>query len=166
MHKWRVKLQCTKCGHKWTRTTTDVDSADPPCPNCKKIQRSRGMDYSSNRAPANVGNNPRTNAVDHTAETVMQDYGMTDLRSDVRQGETMAPKLKPRLQSMADTMFAGGNRGGMMRGINTAKLARQAMAGNFAPNRVGGVDPVALMHQRRDKPPVRILNAPDNRGRK
>jgi hypothetical protein len=124
------------------------------------------MDYSSNRAPAAVGMSNQVKAVDETARITMEDYGLTDLRTDVRQGETAAPKLPGKLQHMADTMFSGGtNRGGMMRGINTGQLARRAMGGAFSPSRTHSPDPISVIQGPREKPPVRILNTPSERRR-
>lgn len=163
--KHKITLRCTSCGFRWTRIVSDAKLAepDPPCRRCKTRYETRGIDFDNPRAPANVGQNPRVNAIDQTAEIVMQDHGMTDLRSDVREGETMAPKLAPKLQAMADNMFVRKGRNNPLQGVNAGRLARQAMSGAFAPQRVGGVDPVAATHEARVKPPVRIINQPRQR---
>lgn len=123
------------------------------------------MDYDSNRAPAVVGQSNHVKAIDETAKIVMETYGMTDLRTDVREGETMAPKLAPKLQAMADGMFGGGrNRGIAASGMDPARLARQAMGGAFSPKRTGSADPISVVQAPREKPPVQILNA-RNQGR-
>lgn len=86
----------------------------------------------------------KNKCVDKTADIVMSDYGMTNLKDNVRLGETMAPKLTPKLQSAADNMFAGGHRA--PGGINTARLAKAAMSGALRDPK-SYVDPVAALHK-------------------
>lgn len=160
--KFRLTLRCRDCGNKWTRIVADVDQDDPPCPACKKRLKTRGMDYNSNRAPANVGNNVHINAIDHTAEIVMQDHGMTDLRTDVRQGETMSPKLAPHMQKQADAFFQPARRNKLI--PNAALMARRAMAGSYSPGAIRAPDPVSVAQAPRAKMPIRIINSPQTRG--
>lgn len=85
----------------------------------------------------------QTKAIDKTAEIVMGNYGMTDLRDNVRVGETMAPKLSPHLQAGADNFFGGArNRNGTMP-RNVAAIAKRAMSGALRDTRA---DPVAMLH--------------------
>ena len=72
----------------------------------------------------------------------MTDYGMSNLKDNVRVGESMAPKLDPRKQAAADGMFGGGKRN--TAGINTAALAKRALAGGMRDRNY--IDPVKALH--------------------
>ncbi len=163
--KFQVTLRCQACQHKYKRVmeADDEDSLDdipdPPCPVCSKAARKpRGLDVSKGKAPG-IGGNLAVKATDYTMNMVAQDYGMTDLRTDAREGEAMAPKLPPRQQAMADNMFA--KRGG--RGVNPASIMgldprqvmRAAVGGRF--NTPDTPNPVALQHKRRASAPVNII---------
>ena len=125
--RYRPIYSCPRCGNKWRgKVVTVLDGmsaeehaafklemdATPQCPNldCGVISVPRGIDLSLQTAPGLVGSNLQVKAIDETAKIVMQDYGMTDLRSDVRPGETTAPKIAPALQTQADNFFVGGRK--------------------------------------------------------
>ena len=95
----------------------------------------------------------RNKAVDTTANIVMEDYKLTDLKDNVRAGETMAPKLAPVLQEKADNMFGGARRKNA--GFNGAALARLAKSGALRDPRTY-VDPVATLKPQY-KPKVNIV---------
>jgi hypothetical protein len=130
---------------------------DPPCPQCKKAQRVRRAKFDGT-APA-IGGSIVVRAVDQTAQIVMEDHHMTDLRSDVREGETMAPKLAPRLQAMADNMFARpkqrGNPAAGIFGLSPQAVMRAAVSGRFQT--ADTVNPVATQHRNRDRAPIHIV---------
>ena len=104
------------------------------------------------RGPAHIGGNKMVAAVDQTAEIVMKDYGLTDLKDRVGPGETMAPKLPPQQQALADTMFNGGTRDVKVKDVLTGRtetvqaaqmnrIGKRAIAGAYrgmavAPNSV------------------------------
>lgn len=160
--RWAVKIRCVACGHKYRRVLTAPDEEtlatvpDPPCPSCLKRANTQEMVFGTGKAPA-VGGSQVTRAVDATAEIVMEDYGMTNLRDDSREGESAAPKLAPRLQDMADNMFtrrpARGAPGLM--NMNPRSVMSAAVNGRF--NTPDTVNPIAIQHARKDKPPVRII---------
>ena len=60
--------------------------AQPPLPHT-------GLDLEQRTAPGIVGANAQVRAIDMTADIVMQDYKMTDLKSNVRDGEAMVKPL-------------------------------------------------------------------------
>ena len=152
---WRNRYSCKFCAHKWRSprydTKAEADAAYEAeggdaleCPNCLKVMKARGIDFNNPRAPAMIGQNVQIKAIDETAKLVMQDYGMTDLRSDVRQGETAAPKLAPRLQQQADNFFTGrGKRHPQLRS-SPAALGAAAIKGAFRQQ--PGYEPVAALH--------------------
>jgi hypothetical protein len=143
---YRITLRCTDCAHKWKRTVTDPNEQDPPCPCCAKRTQNIGLDVSAGRVPS-IGGSPAVKAMDFTLETVAQEYGFTDLRTDAREGETMTPKLPPAQQQIADAMFNPSLRKRSMGGMAQNKLstiARSAMAGGYAqPTH----DPIAALHR-------------------
>lgn len=85
----------------------------------------------------------KNKCVDKTADIVMHDYGMTNLKDNVRPGETMAPKLDPVRQAAADGMFGGAKNRKMP--FNAGKLAKQALSGVLRDPR-SYIDPVRALH--------------------
>jgi len=95
----------------------------------------------------------------------MQDYGMTDLRTDVRPSETAAPKLAPALQQQADSFFVGGRKRhpGLpdKATLSPAFLRRAALSGAFRQPQ--GYQPVENLHsaspevREQIQPPIRIV---------
>lgn len=123
--KYRMTFGCLDCGHTFKKITTNRNLSDPKCPECKgkkkKNKQYRMGDGAVSDADLEVrpdtgkrifgiGGSTHTKAIDTTAEIVMQDHGLTDLRTDMRAGESQVPKLPPALQAQVDGMFsAGGN---------------------------------------------------------
>ena len=125
--RWRIHYQCQRCGHKYSQVTTKLDGKDKPCPVkvCQAEARHEEVMREAHnlakiiaeqRAPEHIGDNPMNRAIDRTAEVVMTDYGLTDLKDNIREGETMAPRLgvgrdmagnPMNLQSQADNYFSG-----------------------------------------------------------
>ena len=108
------------------------------------------------RAPGLIGASVMVKAVDATAEIVMQDYKLTDLKDNVRAGESIAPKLPPAQQALADGMFGGGTHGlqvkdpqtGQVRSLQAERMNRlgqRAIAGHF---RASAVPPNAIIPAR------------------
>ena len=157
--KFEVKLRCRVCSHRYKRILNSADEPDPPCPRCLKAERTRGMDFDRNRAPAAIGQNVQVRAIDETAKVTMEMYGMTDLRSDVRPGETAAPKLPPKQQEAADNFFVGRKSiKGPMRTI-AARAAMNAFSGNATAvaSAQGARNPIELVHKAKIRPDVRFV---------
>jgi hypothetical protein len=156
---YRITLRCTDCAHQFKRTVTDLAEADPPCPKCGVAKQNIGLDVAAGRVPA-VGGNPSVKAMDFTMNSVAAEYGMTDLRTDAREGETMAPKLPAQQQRMADAMFDPVARQKML-GTRRAKvqlgnIAANAMAGAYKQDNHRAPDAVAALHApRRNGPAVK-----------
>lgn len=178
--RYLPRYTCTACGHRWKGKSVSAlqgRSAEedalyriqmhgtPPCPNCAAEQERRGIDLSLNKAPAQVGQNIGVKAIDETAKIVMEDYGMGDLRTDVRPGETAAPKLPPAQQFQADNFFgAPGQRRVMaardpqtgrmvpMRS-NPTTIGRAAVAGAYRQSN----DLTVGSLSEKNRPPVRVV---------
>jgi hypothetical protein len=143
--KYRLHLRCLRCGKEYTRIVARVTDHDPPCPRkrCRALaleeeisRRAENMSriIESGRAPATTGNNPLNRAVDKTAEIVMQDHGLTNLKDNIREGEITAPPLPPKMQAAADNFFSGKVAvpgGDDRRRKQMELLGRRAMGGAF-----------------------------------
>ena len=114
--KYRQRFRCSDCGHEWkSRWSSAPVTKDPPCPNpsCQQVRQLRQAQIEiqnlrkmieEQKAPGQIGS-PEVKKVDWVAETTMQSYGMTDLKDNLREGDTMAPKLAPKAQAAADNYF-------------------------------------------------------------
>ena len=171
--KYRMTFKCGECSNVFRKITTNANLDKAPCPECKKKNRITRFTR-SNDGPVSAADlrerdwekqpyvpPPKSaessanviKAVDETARIVMEDYKMGDLKDMVKPGESMAPKLPPKMQAQADGMFGGGGKNRVI--PNAAKIARTAMAGGFRDKSY--VDPVASL-QPRFKPKVQIVN--------
>ncbi len=116
--RYRITVRCLRCGKPFNYTTSRIMEDDRPCPRkaCKSAalneeieRRARNMAaiIESQRPPGHIGDSITVKAIDATAEVVMQDYALTDLKDNIRHGEAMAPKLPPDKQKLADGFFGG-----------------------------------------------------------
>jgi len=151
--KFRISYRCDLCGHEYKRTYKAIPKNDPPCPSkaCSTKQEMESLKkqienltrmVAEGAAPAQTGKNVRVKAVDQTAQIVMEDYNMTDLKDNIRPGENVAPKLPGVQQQMADNYFGGGSmKAAGMSKKQTELLGRRAIAGAYrnmavAPNAI------------------------------
>lgn len=153
--KYEIALRCGTCGHKYRRRVNSLDDPDPPCPRCETAARTRGIDFASSRAPAVIGSNVHVRAIDATAQIVMEDHKLGDLRSDVRPGETAAPKIAPHLQKQADNFFMG--RKSMAGNPMQPIFARAAAAAMSGAARDGTPDVVGATHKAKMMPKTRFI---------
>lgn len=124
-----AKYQCATCGAKWKKHLRSIDEPDPPCKFCKAAPKTpRGYDF--NGPTFARGPSISTRAMDRTAEIVMKDYGMTDLRSNQREGDTMAPRLPPAQQDAADNFFKAGSKLAQTNPQAAARVAQMQAAAN------------------------------------
>ena len=163
--RYRVSFCCERCGKEFQRVYRSIPKKDPRCPNphCVEVyviaEQKREIDnlkrmLDTGQGPAHVGANTQVRAVDATADIVMQDYGLTNLKDNIRAGEAVAPSLPPAQQKAADNYFGGGSGnvrvqslmpGQPSRTIQAAhlnRLGQRAMAGAF---RHHSVSPLAVV---------------------
>ena len=141
--RYRVSYVCAQCGHQWKSRPLKVipkDDRKVACPNpsCievtllrqqnKEIENLKRM-LMEQRAPAQVGANNVVRAIDYTANAAMQDYQLTDLKDNIREGESMAPKLPDKQQALADNYF-GGSKDVMVKDVMTGQY-RPVLAANL-----------------------------------
>ena len=152
--KYRVRYECEKCGHTYSKVFKAIPVNDPPCPNKACAEKSEIADLKlqlarmekmllEQKAPAQNGTKLVVKAVDETAKIVMEDYNMTNLRDGIRHGEDMAPKLPPAQQAAADGYFGG--KGLQSRGISSKQadlIRKRAISGAY---RGMAVAPTAVM---------------------
>jgi hypothetical protein len=181
--------------YRFTKLTEDdprkVKLKTPACPQCRqrraqaKMQtkirgavitndaerdamyaaRTKDMDANPGCAPSIRTSSNHTKAIDQTAEIVMQDYQMTDIKMDtsLRAGDNCVPKLSPELERKVDSVFdskAKNNVMGMAGDNLTKGLLKQIDAGMFKSYG----DPVA--RQQADptlRPKYNIMDSYDNR---
>lgn len=178
MAGFNIHCRCLECGHKYKKRV-EADSieavgaiADPPCPKCKKKKRPAvhgGLEeiIATQSAPSVNHNGPRSQAIDETARIVMEDYGLSDLKTNIREGDSMAPNLTPQQRKMGEN-FWGGRRGQkpMMDG---KQMVSSAMQGAFLPGRgaqaqpgaVSGNEMLTALHRTRSRPKTTIIGSSD-----
>ena len=151
--RYRITYQCARCGHEWSRVTSKLDGKDPPCPvaACREgameeeiMRRAEKLAQmlAEQRAPAQIGNNVQTKAIDETARIVMADHNLTDLKDNIRPGESMAPRLPPAQQAAADGFFSAGAAAGSKQAKMLNRLGQRAISGAF---RSTALNPTALI---------------------
>lgn len=182
--RYRVRCRCLRCGHVYSRIIKKINDPDPPCPK-KACRQAIAAELAQRQAdnveamietgetPGHIGANIKVKAIDETAKIVMEDYNMTDLKDNVRRGDSMAPQLTPRQRAMNQNFWGGGRMSDKKRtptyqmGVqaNQKAMVENAMQGKFLPNVAGSVprdsntgDTVLRqIHGARYKPPVNIL---------
>ena len=183
--RYRQWFRCPDCGHRYaSRWAKAPPKRDIPCPRpaCAseralrqaqlENQRLKAM-LAAQRAPAQIGANPAVKAVDYTAEAVMKDYGMTDLKDSIREGEAMAPKLPGQQQAQADSYFAPEKAQGSSKMVDlvTGKqrvvqakhlnaIAERARTGAY---RKRAVSPISVIPKDvRNQPPLALVRTARN----
>lgn len=116
-----VKYNCTGCGHKWTVKQPKSGMMDP-CPECAIKQTAKGVDW---EAAAGTPYTPRTNAgkaVDYMWKTVQDQYGLTDMKDNMREGDIAAKVSNPVSQQIEKQggFFTGGTQGQAIAGRQSA----------------------------------------------
>ena len=56
----------------------------------------------------NIGGSVQSKAVDATYKIVEQDFGFTNMKDNMREGDIAAPSLPPALQKVANNFWSGG----------------------------------------------------------
>jgi hypothetical protein len=160
--KVRVHFRCDRCGHEYSRVYNAIPQKNAVCPkqSCKDAialeravaaQRNVTEIIETGKTPGITGRNPMVGIVDQTAAQVMEDYKLTDLKDNIRPGESMAPKLQGKLQVAADQFFAGGA------GQNSKQaqlISRRALSGAY---RNMSVAPSAVFTGTRGQPALRKI---------
>ena len=166
MGKFQVTIRCTACRHRYKRVMSaeDEDSLayvpDPPCPVCARATQVPKFEFNG-KAPAAIGS-LHVRAVDQTADIVMKDHGLTDMKDNVREGESSVMPLPPRQQAMADNFFsrprgAGRRHSGDIFQLPPRAVLQAAVSGRFSTPDT--VNPVATQHAAKSSAPIHIIAA-------
>jgi DNA-directed RNA polymerase subunit RPC12/RpoP len=125
-----AKYRCSDCNHEFERKTEHDPrkrGRTPSCPECKKNKHptvksvsKSNVEYTqekldtnfqqmiqSGKTPSLHGTNNFNKALDLTAKICMEDQNMTDINigSNLRQGDSCAPKLSHELERKVDEVF-------------------------------------------------------------
>lgn len=123
------------------------------------------------QTPGHVGANNLVKAIDMTANIVMEDHQMSDLKDNTRTGDSMVPGLTLRQQKMSENFWGGGRQRDKRKptyqpGVDAMRgTIDKAMQGKYLPNvaasvprdTVTGDNLLTDLHARKYKPPVNIL---------
>ena len=137
--KVRVWFRCERCGHEYNKVYKAIPKKDAPCPEqacidaiaaeraVKGMANAKGI-IESRQAPGIAGLNMKNKLIDKVAADTMQDYGLTDLKDNLRIGDTMVPPLQDGLQKQADNFFSGGAK---IAGKSVSALRQGAISGAY-----------------------------------
>lgn len=161
--KFKVKLKCRDCGHKYSRILRSLDDEDPDCPRCLTAARPpRGLKLNG-QAPSMGGSN-LAKAHDFAESEAARQSSFTNLRTPRRPGDVMSPALPVAQQAQADSFFVQGAK---VRAANPQLAARTSAAtaavnsGAFANNADAKFVSGALAA--RIKPNIHYINQPPQR---
>lgn len=163
--RYKITCRCLRCGNEYSKVMASIPTNDPPCPRkkCKEAaleeeieKRARNMAkiIEEQHAPGIIGDKPMVGIIDKTANIVMEDHKLTDLKDNIREGEAMIPKLPGQMQQMADGFF-GGKAVAERQGMKSRQmdlLGRRAIAGAF---RGMSVSPGQVIHGTSGEPALR-----------
>lgn len=100
--------------------------------------------------------------IDKTAEIVMQDHHLTNLKDNLRPGDIMAPRLPYRQQQAADNFFQAPPKGTSVAQQRRFKqLGAMALRGAFAGN---AINPAAVLPGKRGEAVLRKIGTEKIRG--
>lgn len=159
--RYLIRARCDMCDQEFSWIAKSPAGKNKPCPNqaCKdalalvdiaKRQSNIATMLDERRPPGHIGQSVIVKAADETARIVMEDHGMTDLKDNVRVGESVAPKLPPEQQKAADQFF-GGNGMSKRQQNRMEALGKRALAGGL---RSMSVSPGQLMPQASPGQPI------------
>lgn len=163
MARYVTKYQCRDCNYRFRRTHNWGDP-DPDCPRCGT---SPPLVPQRVAAPAIIGTKAR--AVDIAQRIAEEDYGLTNMRDNLREGEAAfieppPPKVEgpPTRQTLTKPAFLWGGAApaslAPVGGTSRAQLLQNATVASTMA-RSEGKDPMELLH--RAKP--RLVAKPVNR---
>ena len=162
--KFKVTCKCLRCDRVYTYTTKKLSEKDRACPRkaCREaamreqIEKERdNMDriLSEQRTPG-VNGSTGVKLIDKTAEIVMADHNMTNLKDNIRVGDSMAPRLPFHQQQAADNFFQGPSKANPAQQRRFKQLGALALRGAFAKN---AINPAAVLPGQRGESVIRKI---------
>jgi hypothetical protein len=147
----RVWFLCDHCGHEYSHVYRAIPKRNAPCPQracvdrremAQRLKQARNAQamIESGQTPGITGRNPVVGIIDQTAQDVMSDYKLTDLKDNIRPGEAMAPSLPGKGQVAADNFFSAGAGATGMGKKQADFVSRRAMQGAYRHMAVAPTD--------------------------
>ena len=131
-------FRCRHCAAKLRLRNYLPGDEIPACPQCgeEPIEMVNKLDLAG-PPPAHIGS-PKARAEEETYKAMETQYGITDMRDNLREGDIAAPKLTP----MQERMKAGwdANRGVTTQGGLALPPPAQLLQGARANNASHGID--------------------------
>ena len=144
--RFRHFFRCKTCGNRFHVDRLTADSTKVKTPHCPrktcggKAKESHvpdiGFDPAEGRAPATTS--IQAKAYDLAHQWQMDEQKVTNIRDGVRQGESSAPSLEPRLQQMADGFWGGARK----QNTRTARADLSPVFGQRAIDAQAGAAPI------------------------
>ncbi len=138
-HLYKTTFNCTSCGNRWSVIDKEKTTEIPACPQCQTLKQYeiREVVGGTPDAPARVGpiiGSNKSKAVDAVYRMAEQDYGMTDMKDNLRPGdiaykmptEQVSPEMQQQLQKQGGSMFGGGTPAAMGQQHNALTMAAGA----------------------------------------
>lgn len=93
------EYECGDCGTRFEKLHMHADEPAPECPGCQAL--------AARNVPSafTIGGSTKSQAIDMTYKMIEQDHGMTNLKDNLREGDTAAPSLSPHLQKAVDNYW-------------------------------------------------------------
>ena len=159
--QYKYTCKCLRCEKTYSWLSKKLSEKDRPCPRKKCREAARREQYErerqnvdtmleEQRTPGHVGSTG-VRIIDATAELVQHDYGLTNLKDNIRTGDNMVPRLEPRMQSAADNFFSGPKHNTIGQ-QKMRRLGQLALAGAFRGN---AINPGAVIPGKRGEPILR-----------
>lgn len=174
---YEVKYCCDECDHVFykmvDRDPRKINVRAPACPECRKnkakaksqikvsgdvksqteTQKDAVIEdiIASKKFPSS-GKGAFTKAMDETAKIVMEDYQMTNLNDNLREGDNMVPKLRPELEAQVGKGF-NANQKNNVAGLAGANL-NKALTAQINTNRFASQGDVVSKAMSVVQPPI------------
>ena len=131
--------KCDDCGTTFDKLHFDRADPPPPCPGCEAISAKQ------TQVPAgfSIGSN-KSKAVDLTADILEKDYGVSNFRDNMREGDTAA--ITPAAIAPAVNGFFNQGARPTIPGLTMSNVLAQAKAG-AAQSKAEGRNPVTMLQR-------------------
>ena len=161
MAKFVTRLRCVDCGKDWKEDQAVLEDLDMiTCPECSVVMMlpKRSLEEQAKRLseppPAIRGNSSNASrAVDFTYKMAEQDYGMTDMKDNLRDGDTAykMPIVTPDHNPVAQAINQRGgffNNGAPQNVISQRSSSMDIAAAARAERHASGIaDPVSVLQK-------------------
>ena len=94
---------CNDCGTRFDKLHFDRSEGPPECPGCQAISAKQQQVPAGFSIPGKVGK-----AADICYDIASRDYGMTNMRDNLREGDIAAAPLPAKLAEASQNFFQGG----------------------------------------------------------